>query len=70
MAKHVRIIPDCPKCGNELNGIYRNLPPFDGNHPFGSGIEGWWECDECGYKSDMLDHKPYDDIKQFVEKDE
>lgn len=40
--KHIRVIPDCPKCGCELQGCYKNLPPFDDAHPWGSGVDGWW----------------------------
>lgn len=67
MSKHIRVIPDCPRCGNELRGHYKNLPPFDGEHPFGSGKDGWWECEHCGYISEHVDHNPYNDVVDEVE---
>lgn len=66
MAKHIRIIPDCPKCGEEMTGVYRNLPPFTDDKPFGSGIDGWWRC-SCGYESEHFSHKPYEDVKEVIE---
>ena len=66
MAKHVTVIPDCPRCGEELSGVYKNLPPFDEEHPFGHGVDGWWECDTCGYESDHFDHKPYSEVREEV----
>lgn len=65
MAKHIRILSDCPKCGTEMTGVYKNLPPFDEEHPWGSGIDGWWMCNNCGYESEHIDHKPY--VEEFTE---
>lgn len=69
MAKHITIYPDCPKCGKELIGAYRNLPPFTDEKPWGSGIDGWWYCSSCGYESEHIDHKPYNDIHETIEKE-
>lgn len=64
--KHITIIPNCPKCGNELTGRHKNLPPYTAEHPFGSGVEGWWECC-CGYKSETMRRNPYETIKSYTE---
>ena len=68
--KHVTIYPDCPKCGNELTGQYHMMGPYDEDHPFGTGVDGHWRCDKCGYESEHKPIKPYEDpemVKTYVE---
>lgn len=77
MAKHVRIEPDCPKCGREMTITNKGLPPFDSKHPWGSGFEAWYSCGFCkfetehakaGHRSDACD-KAKELAKQYIPND-
>ena len=63
--KHIRIIPDCPNCGNELKGYHKMSEPTV-KHPYGTKVDGWWECPNCGYESEHFDRRPYDDVKEEI----
>ena len=54
MAHHTKEwdIPDCPKCGKELEIRCTYKPNTQTKrNPFGEKYS-WWECEECGYKKE------------------
>lgn len=62
--KHITIIPDCPRCGQELRSAYKRVSIAVG---VPASVDGWWECSKCGYESEHMDHNPNYDIKTIVE---
>ena len=66
--KHIRVavIPDCPKCGKEMEGRFTRTDA-DEDHPLGKSVDGWWQCPDCGHQSEHFDYNPYDDPDLFTE---
>ena len=52
MSKHIYYIPDCPKCGKELEQRIRYIEGTQTKrNPFGKQ-KRWYQC-ECGYRKEV-----------------